>query len=297
MRKFLFVVIFCLTFYFANFQSYAEDSYNESGVELRASIYDGETGKPPVLSADPEQTSFSTRFLKSQTGIFSNRYYMDMSCGSYAPIFRIFDGADKASPDILSVNVKGLMKSRFGFFTKSFNLYAVDFFGGVSFAYRAPWKNNNLFELYFFHQSSHLGDDFLLDNTSNPTNYSLEVMRLLHFLNLMDNMIVAYGLQYDLRKDPSMHEGRLTIQLNWRYNFELLKQNFFVAVDFKSWESNHWSASNCWQAGWDFAPSRHPETRSIVQSLVFEYYNGFSSFGQFSQEHEKYFSLGINLNL
>lgn len=294
--RFCFLIFF--VFYFFSYRilisDEAENKKNHSHIII---FFDNRTLRSPVITADVEQPVFCTRFLKSTNGTLGDKYFMDMSFGSDAPCFSIIQSENSRSNEILSVNVKGLVRSRFGFKTKSFNLFGNDFYGGISFAVRPEWKNSNIIELYLYHQSSHFGDDYVLTTYTNSVNYSHEVVRVLHSLNIAQNFNLAYGFHYDLRRDVSMPKGRTTLQIDGRYDINLINRQFTLGLDFKSREINKWTPDYSLQAGWKISSGNESDSRHPVQSLIFEYFNGHSNFGQFIQQREEYFLLGIMVNI
>ena len=266
---------------------------------LLPEFFNTETSKSRLLISDPQQAMFRTLFVYSADGAFKGKKFLDLEFGSDLPFFRLIDDTGSNSKEILSINVRGAVYSRFNFFSKSFNLYGMNYFGGLSLLYKAPWKANNEFELYVYHESSHLGDDYLQNNPgAYAFNYSAESVRLLHYLDLFNLCQLAYGGQYAVRKDTALKIGRLTLQGNLTIPLKLSFVNAFFSADFKSRETNKWNPEYNMQFGISLSG-----TESLLndfhhaQSLVIEYYNGFSNLGQFYTKREQSFSVGIAARL
>jgi hypothetical protein len=282
MQKFLFIILFLSQFQLAF-----------SGLEIE--FFSPYTPKPMILKADPEQAQVRLIFLRSLGGYssskdFSSPYFWDAGLGGDGPFFNITDN----KKDFISANVRGFFKTRFNFLSKSFDMINSDFYGGLSLLFKMSRDLLNDFEIYFYHQSSHLGDDFMVKNIKPYINYSREVLRLLHYFSIYDICNVAYGSYYVVRKDPLYPAGRFILQANINLNAYFNNYNIFYNTDIKSKQENNWSPNLNFQLGIQFPKISYENALlAFIQSIVIEYYNGYSYMGQFSDKKEQYLSIGI----
>lgn len=286
--KFLFVFFFLISICFT-------DLLAEEPATMR--MFSTSGPKAPVLLSDPEQTVITVRFIKSTGGYFNKSYFMDMAFGSDAPIANYYVSASDKSP-AFSINAKGLIRSRFGFNTESFNLTAIDFYGGASLILKPDILSNHLFEAYLYHQSGHLGDDYLVDNDYlKPTNFSHEILRLLHYWKASEELQIVYGPIFVIRKDSSLNEGSFGAQLNLSYSKILLERIFSISGDFKLRKFKAWNYYSNVIASFGLSKEVSNQNYAPAQKLFIEYRTGKSTFGQFVNEAEQMISVGILVNL
>jgi len=283
--------------------------------ELFASVdfFNPNTSKAKVLRADPEQALVRTVLVRNTGGSkeFKDEFFWDVGIGGDVPLFSIFTLKDKQRRNILSTNVRGFFKSRFNCFSGSFDLWNTDYYGGLSTVYDPGNKHLGEFELYFYHESSHLGDELMLNryqqfaeehpgatidliNTfKSRNNYSREVVRLLHFKELHKDLNLAYGVHYIPRRVPSKPEGNFILQADLSYTKELLGRDFFLNTDLKVKEEHDWGADINIQLGIKLGNHEKGWLSPYSQMLVLEYYDGYSYLGQFFYKKDRYLSFGI----
>ena len=190
----------------------------------------------------------------------------------------------------IAISVRGLISSRFDAFGKSFALLNTDFFGGLVLDYRS---GKSSYELYVFHESSHLGDETLEQGVRERIDFSREALRVL-WSRQFGNLRVYGGPTFNLRACPDEIEYKLTFQIGSEYDFRLWDQPFFVALDLQSLEQNSWQANITGQVGWYLDKTGKSRNRP---RLFLEFFNGHSNMGQFWQEHESSIMFGIAANL
>lgn len=241
----------------------------------------------PVKIADPEEIMCDIKFLKCSNDKLSADKQFQLSFGGMAPLFTMC-AADNQF--VLSFNAKGMIKSRFGFFTESFDLIHSDYYGGLFVYFRAPLKISKGFEMFYYHQSSHLGDDFIFNNGGIPMNYSHEVLKLTHYLDILKNLNLSSSLAIDVRKDTSIDKGRISIQLDADYNHLLGRRTARIGGHISSSEITGWTPSYNLLLAYEM---NLPDSKKSKQILSFEYFNGFSTLGQFYKKKEEHLSVGI----
>lgn len=240
----------------------------------------------PIRLTDPEEFLGSVRFVNSQKNNFSSNQYFELGFGGAAPISHL-DLSQKSS---FTYFVKGLIRSRFGFNTSSFDLFGADFFGGLSTLFIAPWDVNNKFEIFIYHQSSHLGDDYMKQTKYLPINYSCENISFSHFFDLVKNLDLSYSISYRIREDSVLSLGRAGVQLDARYSIPVFRRSVFAGLSIESKETYKWSPAYNLQLGFELSPRTNIQNK---QYLIFEYFNGYSNFGQYYRMREAFFALSI----
>ena len=160
-------------------------------------------------------------------------------------------------------------------------------------------KNNFSAMVKVFHQSSHLGDEYLLSNQDEERiNLSYEGVDSLLSYHLPYGFRLYGGGGYLFDREPSEMEPWIAqggVEFNspgaW-WNGALRP---VAAVDVQSREESDWEADVSLRAGVQF---ENPEFLSRKLKLLLEYYKGRSPNGQFYlDEEEEFFGIGLHFFL
>jgi hypothetical protein len=145
-----------------------------------------------------------------------------------------------------------------------------------------------------FHQSSHLGDEFLLRNrVKNRVNLSYEAVDLRLSYELFDQTLRLYGGGgYIFDRDPSsLKPGFVQYGLELR-PWRTKPVRPIAAVDLQNREENNWEV--------DFSARAGVEFENVIASrslqILLEYFRGHSPNGQFYREKIDYIGLGAHFN-
>lgn len=249
----------------------------------------GSGGKPfEPLMADPRWPHFGAS-LQHQSGERLKDVW-SVSFGETLPFYReMLSGG--------AVWEAGLQPGLFALFDAngpSSDLQNADYFLAGYAAYR---DGDFSAMLRLLHQSSHLGDEYILANPGVPrVNLSYESANLIASYDLT-NWLRAYGgfgLLFDT--DPSGLEP-VTLQygLEWRsaesWTLGSTRWRPVAAVDVKHWQETDWTASVSLRGGIELTD------RTWMQSklqILLEYYNGQSPDGQFYGESIRYYGVGLH---
>jgi hypothetical protein len=180
-----------------------------------------------------------------------------------------------------------------------FPVETIDYFFGVNAGYKIINKNKE-YGLRFrvSHISAHLVDgqyykDSGWRNGQLPRVYSREFVEMIPFIRF--NGFRSYaGLTYLFHTNPSF-VGKNIYQAGFDYFIEQLAFNSFTpfaAYDFKLIKIHSYTGNNIISAGIKFG-----DYRSKGLSLILNYISGMSIHGEYFDKHEKYFSLGFNLDI
>ena len=214
----------------------------------------------------------------------------------------------------------GLQFGVFGLFdleAASFDLINADYFVGPYVSIRDAAKRNAAM-LRFYHQSSHLGDEYLLRSQSNResrlnVSYWALNMLLSHTMplgpdnkDLDDERLRFYGGgQYILYRDPAWLERwsgqagaeyvspKIIDSLGPALGRMDLQTRFVAGLDVQSHEQVNWDPDFSLRAGFQF-DTKNDRGRNL--RIMAEYYSGHSPHGQFFQRQIDYVGVGAHLN-
>lgn len=244
------------------------------------------------LIADPRWPHFSATY----------RYYLGnpdlksvaaVSFGETLPFYRD-NVADDARWGQWETGVQAGVFSIFDLESKSFDLVNTDFFVSAFAGYRLD-RLSALGRI--FHQSSHLGDEFLLRRTRpNRINLSYEGgdVKLSYDLPWGVRPYAGGGYLFDV--DPSTL-GRGIAQAGAEFHspwmFARGRIRPVAALDLQFREENNWRTDLSLRAGLRF------ESVSILGrdlQVLFEYFDGPSFEGQFYRQPVEYVGIGAHFN-
>ncbi len=133
----------------------------------------------------------------------------------------------------------------------------------------------------YTHRSTHLGDEFLIDNPEfleRRVNLSYEVLRWDAHKNIKNWDLYA-GLGFITRSEPG-NLDKLMWQAGWQFQGKRWRNvNPVWAVDLTSWGAYDWNINVNMRAGVEI----HDLTKTPFH-LLFEYQDGHSPYGQFFTE-------------
>jgi hypothetical protein len=242
------------------------------------------------LIADPRWPHFSAVY---------QRYHEDARLGNAAtaslgetiPLVR---GPLGEKGGAWEVGIQAAVFSLFDMDAPSTDLVNSDYIVGFPFAYRI---GNFSAMARYFHQSSHLGDEFLIENRVERVNLSYETVDLRLSYELTEWLRVYGGGGYIVRGDPDdlkpwSTEMGVEVRTPHAYFGGTLRP--IAAVDVQYREQNDWHADLSVRAGVQL------EKVSVFDrkiQLLAEYFNGYSPNGQFYRDKVEYIGFGIHLYL
>ena len=177
--------------------------------------------------------------------------------------------------------------------TESIDLINADYLVGVPVTLR--WSGFSS-RLRLYHQSSHLGDEFLLRTELQRENLSFEAIELL--LSQEFGPLRAYaGGEYLFNREPETLDQTLAHAGLEARAGQLRGVRFVAAVDAKMVEQRDWDPGLSARAGIEFAYRRDESHPPRLWAILFEFYDGPSPYGQFFQEQVRWFGAGLHLSL
>ncbi len=243
------------------------------------------------LLADPRWAHFSAAYRNYQNDNFDGRDIASVSFGETIPIYRGNFGLSTAQWE---TGLQAGVFSDFNLGSSSSDLVNTDFIASLYSSVRA-----GQFSAFgrIYHQSSHLGDEFLLRNTNSKferVNLSYEGADLKLSYEFPYGVRIYGGGGGLFHKEPSalkIWSAQYGIEFRspWRLDFASLRP--IIAADIKHFDENNWSTDISARAGVEF---ENLQVLGRKLQILAEYYNGFSPSGQFYKDKVEYIGLGAH---
>jgi hypothetical protein len=176
---------------------------------------------------------------------------------------------------------------------KSLSLINADYF--VSFP--CTYINDQFSaRLRIVHESSHLGDEFLLENPQiERVNPSMEVVDLSLAYAFTDEFMLFLGYSRVIRSDASFKVAPNSVYYGFNYFFNFAKIRIlnveaypYVAGYFSNEENTHWGLNSSVAIGYQWDKSYGHKLRLYLLG-----HSGFSYEGQFAKRKSEYISLNL----
>ncbi|MFZ1985049.1 MAG: DUF1207 domain-containing protein [Desulfatitalea sp.] len=239
------------------------------------------------LIADPKQARFFVTINRFES--LGEHYTMaSVGFGETFGLYRFFGSREG---DGLQLNLEGGMFAQFNLDTPSYDLINADYTIGIPATYR---YGDNSLRLRIYHQSSHLGDEFLQSvNPPERVNLSYEALELIYSREWRGWRAYGGG-EYLVHKEP---DDLKPLSGHWGLEYRASKPLVWGGrpiggVDFKSFEEHDWDIDTSVKAGLEFG---HPNPGQRRLHLMAEWYKGFDPRGQFYVSKVEYYSLGVSL--
>ena len=239
------------------------------------------------LIADPKQPQFfvSIRHFRSSGVTYT---MASVGFGETFGLYRFF-GAREG--DGLQLSVEGALFAQFNLDTTSSDLINADYTIGIPLTYR---HGDNSLRFRIYHQSSHLGDEFLQSvNPPERVNLSYEAIEFIYSREWREWRVYGGG-EYLIHKEPA---NLKPLSAHWGLEYRGTKPLVWsgrpiVGVDMKSLEEHNWSIDTSVKAGIEFG---HPNPGQRRLRFMAEWYKGFDPHGQFYRNKVEYYGLGVSL--
>jgi hypothetical protein len=239
------------------------------------------------LIADPKQPQFFVSINRFRSS--GERFTMaSVGFGETFGLYRFFGSREG---DGLQLSVEGAIFAQFNLDTPSYNLINADYTIGIPVTYR---HGDNSLRFRIYHQSSHLGDEFLQSiNPPERVNLSYEAIELIYSREWHGWRVYGGG-EYLIHNEPgdlkpmSAHWG-----IEYRGSKPLVWNGRPIGgVDMKSFEEHNWAIDTSVKAGLEFG---HPNPGHRRLRLMAEWYKGYDPRGQFYTNKVEYYGLEVSL--
>lgn len=194
---------------------------------------------------------------------------------------------------VIQLNLEGMGISRFLLSGAVNEFQTIDFYANVPLEVR---RGRFSTQFMLFHQSSHLGDDYIRRTNDQGFRYSIEGVRTLVSYEPHPSVRVYGGGMGLFHSIPYRQKG--TIQ----YGFELRTPDlrwledhrcwFYLAQDFKNLGRVEWNLNSNTELGFRMGVPK------VIRALRLHagYFEGHSEYGQFFKNKEHYLSIGASFD-
>ena len=241
------------------------------------------------LLADPRWPHFSASY---QRYLDSSDHLKDVAATSFGESFSIYRFRGPWD-SIMEVGIQAGVFSVFDLDSESFDLINADYLVGIPLILE---KSNFSQMLRIFHQSSHLGDEYLLrGNADKRINLSYEGVNTLLSYDLPAGFRIYVGGGYLFHRTPSeLKPWSTQTGLEFRSPRTWLGGALrpVAAVDVENTQESDWNTELSIRSGVQF---ENPDFLSRKLLLLLEYYNGKSPNGQFYENNIEFFGIGVHL--
>jgi len=259
---------------------------------------EGDVFRP--LTADPKQPQVFG--IIQSTRVLGEKTTNSVASVAFGENFGFWSRRKESSCDGMQVGLLTGVFSQFDLLSPATQLVNTDFVIGIPFSWRMESFSGRV---RVYHQSSHLGDQFLLSNPSvNRVDFSFEEIEAILSLETPNGWGRVYaGGGYLLHREPS-NLDRLKVQ--WGAELRgpevqapvlgaLLKGGVvitpIIAADFKTFEELGWAINANILGGLEWI--KVGSTRRL--RLLFSYYNGYNPYGQFFAQKIQNIGFGLYL--
>ncbi|MFN4173970.1 MAG: DUF1207 domain-containing protein [Parachlamydiaceae bacterium] len=175
---------------------------------------------------------------------------------------------------------------------KSLSLINADYYVAFPFTY---FNDPFAARLRVYHQSSHLGDEYLLENDICRLNPSMEVIDLTLSYDFYPNFTGFLGYGFVMRSDDSYKVKPNHLFYGFNYFFDYLKVCIFkgeatpyFAAFFQNDENNNWGLDSTFALGYQWNKACGHKLRAFIEA-----HEGYEPEGQFSKKKTRYFAIKI----
>ncbi len=242
------------------------------------------------LLADPRWAHFSASYRNYVGNNIDGNNNGAVSFGETIPFYRGNFGQTTAQWE---VGLQAAVFSDFNLGAPSADLINSDF---IASAYGSVRSGNVSGFARIYHQSSHLGDEFLLRKLTDLERINLSYEGA--------DLRLSYELPYGLRiygggggifhKEPSTIKPwsiQYGVEFRSPWRIEMLSLRPILAVDLKNHQQNDWNADVSARAG---VQLDHFQAFSRKLLFLVEYFHGNSPTGQFFRQRVDYLGIGAH---
>jgi Protein of unknown function (DUF1207) len=249
-----------------------------------------------ALVADPKEPSTFISYLRGRfrTLAAPSGEVTNIATIGVGDTFGLIRFGGPAAGEGVQVDVIGAIFAQFDIGTPSTDLINTDYIIGVPLTFR---RNGFSLRTKLYHQSSHLGDEYLLRDTGiERENLSFESFEVLASIEV--GPLRAYGGgEHLFRREPQTMAAKV-----WHGGFELrtganAAAQLIAGIDLKTPESHNWSPATSARLGVAVRRTGAEGHPGRLINFVLELYEGPSPYGQFFQDDISYVGFGVHLGL
>jgi len=240
-----------------------------------------------ALIADPKEPRFYLAYHPYQYGPQYGTQATQIFSGGLGDMFGLYRQVNNGEDFDWQLDIGGGIFSEFDLNTSSMFLVDTDYLIGFPLTFR---KGPASYRIFFYHQSAHLGDEYLLHNSVQRIEFSYEALNIIASYE-WTQWRVYYGGEYIVHREPADYKPA-TIQGGVEYydTEKIIGSGRLVGgLDLKSTQENDWPLNASLKAGLQF---NGPVGTSRSMRVLAEGYKGFSPHSQFFHDRITYVGLG-----
>jgi hypothetical protein len=232
--------------------------------------------------ADPREPQLALKYQQYQT----RGQHITIGAVQAGETFSLVEGS--YGEGTWQIGLQGGIFSIFNQDKESNDLTNTDYIVGLPVSYR---KGNWSGRVRLFHQSSHLGDEFILnENINQRLDISFEALDVL-VSHDWEQLRLYGGGGYLVRTTENLDRGLLQGGGEWRINNVIGELDLSLGANFKALDAQDWTINQAYQSALIFSRNKR-EIR-----LLLEYYHGKSFNGEFFLNRLEYFGLGVQFGI
>ena len=283
----------------------AQNAPQRCGVGIPASEQKGYVPLPSgdvfcPLIADPKSSRTFASYQRHESGEGLVDEQLDIASVGIGDVFGLGRWNGSMPGDGVQLSVTAGVFAQFDLTTSSYDLLNADYVVGLPLTIRRGGFSTRL---RIYHQSSHLGDEYLLrepPDRRDRENLSFEALELI--LSVDGGPLRLYGGgEYLFNKEPQdlgvyVAHGGIELRPATRIipMGALGGFRFVGAADLKSSEEQEWKPAVSARAGLEYDRSGDDAT-ARRWGLFGEFYSGPSPYGQFFRENVRLIGVGLHL--
>ena len=248
----------------------------------------------PVV-ADPKAIRSFVSYQRGDVADFAR----NIAAVGIADQFGFFRVAGR-SGDGVQLGLSGGVFAQFDLATNSYDLLNADYLIGLPLTFRRGAFSGRV---RVYHQSSHLGDEFLLrPDRPERENLSFESTELLLSQDLGALRVYAGGEHFFHREPENLpkrllHAGAELRPLAAARVGSLASVRLIAAVDVKAVSDDEWTTGINARAGFEVGRPREGAVSGRRWSLLGEFYDGPAPYGQFHSRSVRLTGIGFHFTL
>jgi len=238
------------------------------------------------LLADPKEPRFYLSYR-----MFNYRSdKIHVAVAGYGEFFGLYRSIDTSGGFSWQSSFGGGIHAQFNLDASSHDLVNADYTVGLPFSFR---RGAESYRVAIYHQSSHLGDEFLLHNNIERVELSFEALELIGSYE-WTTWRTYYGGEYIVHQGPTDLKPIILHAGVEYYGTEtiLVRGRLVGGWDVKIDQEHDWSINSSLKFGLHY-DSSVPNGRYI--RVLAEGYKGFTPYGQFYNDRTTYVGIGVYL--
>ena len=244
----------------------------------------------PSLVADPKEPEFFATYLWQRSSRLSSRLG-SVGFGQTIGILRARDW---------QLSIAAGVFSQFDLSSTTADLMNTDYLVGLPVAYR---RGNSAMRLRVYHQSSHLGDEYMIHAHAQRVDLSFEAAELLVARELAAWRVYGGGEYLFTHSPADLKPGVLHAGLEYHQRGSLVRLGRLAAGRLVAALDGRSVQDRGWQIGWSFVTGLELADPLVLPgsgwrwSVQLKGYSGPSPYGEFFRDRVSSLGFGLGLTL